>query len=228
MDALRQAVQTALTYCKTSGIEVPPDLRAKAMAHGFLKASGDLSSINATYHDAITTELTTYFEGGIVTGPRNRFRVATTEAFYDAFYLGYSDGGGDTPDTEALDWLTARINQEYGFIDMLFVQIKELRKDTEFDFFAFVTARADGYTNTLREIYNAAYARASADVMVTFDGDDGAESCETCQQLKGQRHRLSWFVKRNYLPPFGTGLQCHPGGHCKHYLRKDNGEIITA
>jgi len=208
---------------------VIPHLRGRAREMAGIKAFGDLASINAVYHDVITESLTTYFEGNvIVTAPRNAFRQATASAFYDAFYLGWADGGGGTPDSDGIAWINSRVSQEYGFIDMLFQQIKELRQEKDFDFFSWVTARADGYTNTLREIYNAAYARASKDIMVTFGGDDGAESCPDCMKYKGQRHKLSWFVRRNAIPPFGTGLQCHPGGHCKHGLFNDMGEQVTA
>ena len=71
----------------------------------------------------------------------------------------------------------------------------------------------------LKEVYNNAKMRAMPNMMVTFDGDDGAESCDTCQKLKGKRHKISWFVSRNYIPPFGTGLECHPGRRCQHYLK---------
>jgi hypothetical protein len=149
-------------------------------------------------------------------------------AFGDAYDLGWVDGGQDLPvDEEALSWLEARLNQEAGYIDMLFQEAKELRKDKEFDFFAWTTARADGYTNTLKEIYNNARVRAMQDVMVTFAGDDGAESCDTCQKLKGKRRKLSWFIANNYVPPFGSGLDCHKGGRCQHGLMDDKNNWVT-
>jgi len=222
-----ESITLAFKYLNALGQEIPLDLHQRARDVGALKAA-DLSDINSVYHDVITEELITYFEGGIVTGPRNHFRVATTEAFYDAFYRGWEDGGGGTPDADGIAWLNARLQQEYGYIDMLFQQVKELRKEPDFDYFTWVTARADGYTNTLREIYNAAYARASKDIMVTFVGDDGNESCDTCQSLKGQRHRISWFARRNYIPPYGTGLDCHPGRRCQHYLEDDKGNRVSA
>lgn len=206
-----------------------PDAQRYVLLHRERKAeSGDLASINAPYHDAITEALTTFFEGGSIAGPRNAFKRATSAAFLDAFELGWAMGGGSLPiDEDALSWLDARLNQEFGYIDMLFQEAKELRKEDGFDSFTWSTARADGYTNTLREIFNVGNLRASKDKMVTFDGEDGAESCDTCQKLKGKRHKISWFVARNYVPPFGTGLECHPGKRCQHYLVDDNGEQVT-
>lgn len=226
--ALQNSLAAAIKYADDNGIEIPVSMRIRARAVIAGKATGDMQTINATYHDAITSALSKYFEGGTIAGPRNTFRQATAEAFYDVFYLGWADGGGGTPDSDGIAWLDARIQQEYGYIEMLFQEARELKKEEDFDWFSWVTARADGYTNTIKELYNSAFARASKDIMVTFDGDDGAESCIDCMKYKGQRHRLSWFVKRNAVPPFGTGLECHKGGHCRHGLFDDNGNKVTA
>lgn len=193
-----------------------------------LISGGDLPSINASYHDAITRILTGYYTRGNVTAPRNEFNRAVNDAFNLAFELGWKDGGGGLPiDEAAQDWLNARIEQEFGYVKMMFTQAKQLRKDKEFDFFAWVTERADGYTRTLKEIYNTARLMAMKDQMVTFDGDDGEESCPDCQRLKGKRHRISWFINNNYVPPFGAGLECHPGRRCQHGLMNDKGEWLT-
>ena len=191
--------------------------------------AGDLSSINKKYHDAITRQLINYFEGGAIGATRNTFKNAMINAFGDAFDLGWTEGGGTLPidDEDALGWLEARLNQEAGYIDMLFQEAKELKKDKEFDYFAWVTARADGYTNTLKEVFNNAHLRAMPNQMVTFEGDDGQESCATCQMLKGKRHKISWFVANNYVPPFGSGLDCAKGGHCQHGLKDDKGNWVT-
>lgn len=230
MSDLHTSITKAFEYLSNQSIEIPPDLMIQARLKG-IKAdivAGDLSAINKKYHDAVTKSLVSYFDGGSINAPRNQFRQAMVEAFGSSFDLGWTDGGGSLPwDGEALSWFNARLNQEVGFIDMLFQEAKELRKDKEFDYFSWITARADGYTNTLKEIYNAARMRATKDQMVTFAGDDGARSCATCQKLQGKRHKLSWFIARNYIPPFGSGLDCAKGGHCKHGLRADNGNWVT-
>lgn len=227
-------ILSALDWCAANHVSVPKDTLAKIKAKGIhipmaLKADGDISDVNATYHDEITEALTGYFEeGGSVTAPKSAFKRAVTEAFGAAFDTGWVDGGGELPaDEDALGWFNARVEQEYGFIDMLFQEAKELRKEEDFDYFAWLTARADGYTNSVREVYNQAKLRAGKDKMVVFDGDDGEESCDDCQSLKGKRHKISWFVSRNYVPPFGSGLECHKGGRCKHGLFDDEGNQVT-
>ena len=227
---LPDSIFSAIKYVDANGIEIPRDVRIRARRVGAIKAGDDLPSINANYHDAITQILTGYFEdGGSITAPRNEFKRSAVDYLGAAFDLGWTDGGQDMPpDVDALNWFNARIEEELGHIETLFVQAKELRGDSEFYYFSWITARADGYTRTIKEFYNAAKMRAMKDIPVTFLGDDGAESCADCQKLKGKRHRLSWFVKRNYIPPFGTGLECHPGGRCQHGLFDDNGNQVTA
>jgi len=225
---IEDALQRAIEYADENDIPLPLDVRIKARQLGVIKAGGDLPSITKNYHDRITVAMIAYFEGGSIVSSRNAFKQATIDAFGAAFDLGWTDGGQELPvDDNALDWFNARVNTEFGFIEMLFQEAKELRRDKDFDYFSWLTARADGYSRTLREIYNVGKLRAMDDRMVTFEGDDGAESCDTCQKLKGKRHRLSWFVSRNYVPPFGTGLDCHRGGHCQHCLVDDKGNQVT-
>lgn len=229
-DNLTETITNAFQYLDNQGVPVPTDLYIRAYNVGAIKATGDsLESVNAKYHDDITEALIGYFEGDSLAVSRNAFKRSTTQSFVKAFDLGWFDGGRELPiDRDVLEWFNARIETEFGYISMLFQEAKELRGDEEFDFFAWITQRADGYVRTLKELYNAAKMRALKDQMVTFDGDDGEESCDDCQKLKGKRHRISWFVKRNYVPPFGTGLACHRGRRCQHGLFTDDGEQLTA
>lgn len=227
-DELITSLKSAFTWCEKNDVDVPVDLYLQAQARGVFKAEGDLSMINSVYHDEITLALSDYFEGGGVAASRNALKRATILAFGSAFDLGWIEGGAVLPiDSDAMNWVEARINQEFGYIAMLFEQAKQLRKETNFDWFAWVTARADGYTRTLREIYNTARLWVMRDQMVTFDGDDGAESCGTCQSLKGKRHKISWFIARDYVPPYGAGLECSKGGHCQHGLMDKDGNWVT-
>jgi hypothetical protein len=225
--SLNESITAALKYADENGIEIPIETRLKAHDFGVIKAAGDLVVINAKYHDVITEALTTYFEGGIVTGPRNRFRAATLDAFYDAFYLGWADGGGGTPDEEGRAWLDARVQQEYGFIETLFVQVKELRKEKDFDFFTWVTARADGYTATIAGVYNAAKMLSAKGGLLTWKLGNTEKHCVTCSALNGQRHRASWYVSRNYIPRQpGASMLCG-GYYCDCSLVDGSGNQVT-
>jgi hypothetical protein len=226
------AIQKALHFLSDNNIKLPDDLHLSLEQKGLLnpyKRKGTKAISSDEYQETIRDLLTEYFEeGGAVTSYKNQFKQAMVEAFGTSFDDGWQEGGQDLPaDEDALSWFNERVNQEFGFIDMLFQEAKELRKEEEFNYEQWVDLHSNNYANSLKEVYNEAKLRAMDDIMVTFDGDDGEESCETCTSLKGVRHKISWFVKRNYVPPFGIGLQCGRGGHCNHLLYDDQGNEIT-
>src|SRR5690606_31350420 len=112
---------------------------------------------NREYHDEITSALVDYFEGGSLTASRNRFKRAMSAAFLDMFEAGWQDGGAELPlDDEALNWLGDRQSQEMVNIDSLFQNARDIRKQKDFDYFAWSSARADGYVSALQGVYNAA------------------------------------------------------------------------
>jgi hypothetical protein len=191
------------------------------------KAEG-IDSLNADYHDAITDALVSYLEGGSVSGPRSRFRRAMVQAFGDAFELGWVDGGAELPfEGEALEWYNARVEQEMGFIDALFQQAKQLRKDKEFDAFAWATARADGYTGTILSIYNAAVLFAKKNQLLTWHLGATETHCSTCASLNNKRHPAYWYIARDYIPrKAGAAMDCQ-GYNCDCYLTDKNGNEVT-
>ena len=169
MSSLKLALQQAIEYSRAQKIKIPADLYLRAFKVGAIKASASIDQASAEYHDRITEALTTFFEGGSITAPKNEFKRAMVDAFGSVFNQGWIDGGNQLPvEGEALDWFEARVNAEFGFIDMLFEEAKQLRKEEGFDFFAWVTARADSYTSTLFAIYNTAKLFASKNKILTW------------------------------------------------------------
>lgn len=226
---MTEAITKAFDYLRKHNIDIPLDTYLEGVRVGAFKAGGNLAAISSRYNDAIIETIIKYFTGGSLAASRNAFKRATTEAFGAAIDLGWTDGGNQPPiDADVLAWFNARLNAEFGYIDMLFESMKALKKEDDFDYFQYAVERAAGYVGTLREIYNYAKLSSSKNIMVTFDGDDGKESCPDCQKYKGKRHRISWFMARNAVPPYGSGLQCHKGGRCEHFLRDDNGNQVTA
>lgn len=189
---------------------------------------GDISGINAGYHDAITEAIISFFDGGSLVSSRNALRRAAVEAFGESFEAGWVEGGGELPfDGDALEWFNERVEQEMGFIGGLFDEAKELKKDKDFDYFAWATARADGYTNALAAVYNAAKLLADERQMLTWNLGETEVHCLTCAKLEGQRHRASWYLSRNYIPRQpGAGLECG-GYNCDCYLTNDKDEEVT-
>jgi hypothetical protein len=211
-------------------MDVPPDVwRAAVKARVFAKADGvDLPAISAVYHDLITSILTGYFESGSITAPRNEFKRAMVEAFGAAFDLGWLDGGQELPpDEDALSWFNARVEAEFGHIEELFIQAKELRKEDEFDFFSWLTSKADSYTRSLSGVYNAALMLAKKNQMLTWRLGNTEVHCSTCAKLDGGKHRASWYISRDYIPrKAGASMDCG-GYNCDCRLEDKEGNEVT-
>lgn len=190
--------------------------------------ANDIGSINSEYHDAITEALITYFEGGSVSGPRNKFRREMAQAFGDAMDLGTVNGGGELPFVdEALTWYNNRVEEEMGHIDELFQQAKDLRKDDTFDYAAWANDRADGYTGSVMAVYNAAVMFAKGDQMLTWNLGATEKHCDTCRKLDGKKHRASWYIDHNYIPRQpGADMECG-GYNCDCSLTDKNGDEVT-
>lgn len=188
----------------------------------------ELGNINMRYHDEITRALIAYFEGGPIAASRNAFKRAMIQAFGDAFDAGWIDGGGTLPvDDDALEWIGARMNEEAGYIDALFQDARQRRKDKDFDWFAWASRKADRYTAAVTGVYNAGRMLAGNKQMLTWHLGATGEHCVTCVKLNGQRHRAEWYVKRNYIPgKAGAAMYCG-GYNCQCFLTDDNGLGVT-
>ena len=80
---------------------------------------------------------------------------------------------------------------------------------------------------------SAGNAKQKVDPMVTWKFDPTKEHCQTgegkmgCEQLDGQRHPLSWFTSRGYIPrePDSPTLACG-GWECGCGLYDDEGQRL--
>ena len=162
------------------------------------------------------------------TAYKSSMKKAVVDAFTETANAGFVDGGGELPIDEDTDsWLTGQQALELANVDSLFSSLALLRKEDDTDPIQEAYNRAEGYSNTLDGLYNQAVLFGAGNKMLTFDGDDGAESCDTCKKLKGQRHRAAWWIAHDYVPPSGDGLDCAAGGHCQHGLFTDDDEQVT-
>jgi len=192
-----------------------------------LKAAPGYEGIRNTYWAEIYDAVWEYLTGSqAVTSFRNRMSRAMSDAFVSGAELGYEDGGGTLPmDEDTLAWLAGEQTAELGHISDLFDRLRE-----EWDGIDPITeafARADGYADHLDAIYSEAKLRGAGNKMLTFDGNDGKESCPECKKLKGERHRASWWVSHGLIPgPGNSNFTCN-GYNCEHRLFDDDGNEWT-
>ena len=220
-DVLRQTVEAVP--------EVIPllDDAAFLLAVKPVKTSAEYTQVKRDYYNQIIVIVTGYLNSDApATGYRNDMRRAMVNAFLPAAEAGWTEGGAELPmDGAMLDWLGTQQTAELGYIATLFQALKDLRKSEDFDASMEAARRADGYVATLDRIYNYAKTAAAKNKMLTFAGDDGAESCADCRRYKGKRHKASWWVSHNAVPP-NRDFECH-GYHCQHILVTDAGEVWT-
>lgn len=135
-----------------------------------------------------------------------------------AYFEGLQAGGVpptdfDAEDTQAAD---ALVFAQWEHLDG-FVEATLQAKDDEM-LRASVLTRAELWCNAVRDAGNAGQNEAAQNEMVVFTGDDGVESCATCQRLKGQKHRRKWWVEHELVPGVGNpNFECG-GWQCAHYL----------
>jgi hypothetical protein len=199
-------------------------------ARAALKASGDYTGIRAEMSGEIHDAVYDYLTGtGNVTSYRNAMALAVSQAYIAAADAGYQDGGGELPlDDDTAAWARGQLDAQLGFIDQLFESLRELRKEGDVNAAAEALGRANGYGNSLDGFYNEALLRGSKNKMLTFTRiHNTKESCPDCVRLRGQRHRASWWIQHDVVPPKGGGLQCAGGGNCGDALVDDGGNVVT-
>lgn len=221
--AVVKAVPQVLEYLSADTLEV-------LNSHPYqssMKASGDYQAIRDAFWTAVYDAVDSYLSGGgSITSYKNAMKQAVASAYNQAGDIGYVDGGGELPvDPDTADWITAEQAAQLGFVDSLFQTLKELRAEGDANPEEEAADRANGYSNSLDYLYNSAKLRGAKNKMYTFDGSDGKESCKDCQKYKGQRHRASWWVAHDAVPP-NRSFEC-AGYNCEHYLVSDDGERFT-
>jgi hypothetical protein len=227
MDNL-QTLRKLYLKCRLTGERVDPHTAAIA-----IRAVGDYGTIRGDYYNGVFEAVGSYLDGrvGFATG-KNMMKKACATAFLDAFETGWvATQGADAtydPDPEDSDWLATRIEQEFAFIDSTFVTMKAMLADaeepiTEDEITQYATDRANGYAATLDGIYGQGKLRSRKNIMLTFEGESGVESCKTCQKYLGQSHRAKWWISHDLVPaPGNSSFECG-GWQCLHILTDPSG-----
>lgn len=163
---------------------------------------------------------------GVMDGDMSRRRAGTvmraqlTRLGRQAMIDGLADGGVEV---EALDeedartlagWLAEQSEFVTNFLNKAF-------DGATFD----AEDRAIMWTRkSLQAIYLEGVASADKNGLYEFYGPDGEESCSTCTTLKGQKHRLKEWIKKQFRPQVDTNnFECG-GWRCEHDLRKTTGQ----
>lgn len=145
---------------------------------------------------------------------------------------GWVEGKGDPEDMESddlaviSDWVSDQRGHVNDFSDWLTAKESDLDE---------VDSRVEAWSASMKNLGQVMKARAMGDPVLRFDGTDGdIEPCDTCDELKGQKHKLSWWQGGN---PDGVdytqrgGNSAYDCGHwdsgCRHHFyHAKTGELI--
>lgn len=152
---------------------------------------------------------------------------ALIENISAAFYRGYRDAGGEETDEDDEKWLTKTQASQLAWLNKAFDDLAVVRKNEtakESD----LRARAEIWGVTLDGVYAEGKLRGKANVMLTFDGDDGEESCRECQRYKKKRHSAKWWIKRDLVRRNGNdAYTCGRWHNCHHHFYLDSGALYA-
>jgi len=144
----------------------------------------------------------------------------------EGFQTAWEEDGGDVSEAEASDteliaeWQT----EQQGYVDSFADWLKDKTSDLDF-----VDSRIESWAASFRNFVERIKLRAEGNPMLKYDGDDGRESCDECQEYKGQSHRLSWWEKRGLTKRNGNdNYGCGRWEPCQHHFYNSKGDVVIA
>lgn len=150
-----------------------------------------------------------------------RMRTAINKYGRLAYVDGLQDGGVDTEELDEDDKVTfaTLLAQQSPYVTNVASEIY----NSDGGFKGSPTFRASLWVaKTLEPFYYAGLASADKNGMYKFVGEDGDESCKTCQKLKGQVHRLKDWIRKELVPRVNTDQYECGGWQCQHFLEKSD------
>lgn len=194
-------------------------------------AEKSINEIIRRYTDQLTNLIYDTFRTGDAVDMRRSHKALLRDVAPLAYTEGMREGGNTEPDAEdqqvideaTADWLAGQRE----FVDSFAKDVAAAKKDKDKQ--AAILARIEAWVSSLRNFGEAGKLYALGNIFLTFDGEDGKESCEDCQRLKGQRHKRNWWSDRNLLERNGNqNYECKRFDPCHHSFFSDDGKVIVS
>lgn len=223
------SVELALKYLLDRKYAISSE-DAKVIGTSIKQISGEYNPVRqelwASVYDAVWGFMNSKSQTGTYASP---VATAIAKAYISTSDIAYLDGGGSLPlDEDTLALAKSYMNAQLGYVDSLFETLKQLRKEGDFDAISIAFQKANQWSDSLDGFYNIIKLKGAGNKMLTFTKmRNTKESCDDCKKLRGQRHRASWWISHEYVPPKGANLACSAGGHCGDALVDDSGNEFT-
>ena len=208
-----------------------------ALAHAvsFLEEKYNQKSIGQIvnqYRDQLYNIVYNCFRSGDSVDMRRAHKALLRDMAGKVYDEGLREGGISPEDMDAedrdarneavSDWTA----EQASFVNQFAKDTAEARLDS--DKRTAILARVPLWVDSLRNFGEAGKLAALGNIALTFDGDDGAESCDTCQRYTGQRHRRKWWADRGLLERNGNpNYECGRWDNCHHHFKDDSGKVIV-
>lgn len=199
------------------------------------RAHKSINEVTRDYSDLLERLVVDAANGNIKAGSiAKQMREAIIADATLVYQEGMREGGIKDPaeemsedDDQAInDWILSQTKYIYGFADDA-VAVAKLTGDERTAARDAMLARVEMWVSALEGLGRLGAVNAKGDPMLTFDGDDGKESCKDCAHYKGERHRKSWWQKRGLLGRNGNDkFECGRwDDHCFHNFYFDDGSL---
>lgn len=221
-DAARRRMREVIGQVETALIELYP-----AAQKSISEAVGEYENVLTRYaYDVLTGRMDAI-------DFRRAHKALIKSSALNVFEQGWIEGGGDPKDTEPDDIALYKdwASEQTGFVNDFAAWLASTDENGKRNWEMKRRALADrlaAWALAARNLGEQAAARAKGDPYLTFSGDDGEESCDECQEYKGQRHRLSWWDKRGLLKRNGNdNYGCGRWEPCHHHFFYDDGRLAV-
>jgi hypothetical protein len=190
-----------------------------------------IGQIVKEYDDRLTRLVYDTFRTGDAIDMRRAHRAMLKDLGLKSYVEGMREGGITEPDAEdeqtADDALDEWASNQFEFVNQFAKDTAAAKRDPALR--DAVLARVPLWVDGLRNFGEAGKLYALGNIMLTFDGDDGEESCFDCQMYKGQRHKRNWWADRGLLERNGNpNYECGRWDNCHHDFRDDKGKVIVS
>lgn len=194
-----------------------------------------VNEIIREYQDTLERYIVSAANGNMSAGEMSRAHKSLLKRLApQAYQEGMKEGGISDPESEmeddddqiVEDWIgeqsdyTAEFAKDAESVSDFKGDERTAKRDAMLD-------RVDDWIDSLRFIGQRGYLSAKGNIPLTFDGDDGKESCATCNKYKGMRKRKSWWEKRGLLDRPNDIFECGRFSSCQHGFYDDEGDLVV-
>ena len=205
------------------GIRIPGDIWARLVRES-------VNEVLREYRDQLTNFVYETLNGHMTVIDFRRSHKGLIRALaMDAFAEGMREGGIADPKSWMDDYeresVQAWISDQVSYVDNFADAVAAAKSAEERKA---ILARVDLWVDALRSLGTQGEMSAKGNLPGMWKWMEGKEHCKTCAWLNGQRHRLKWFLSKDYIPQQKGSEKLACGGwFCGCRILGDDGRVLA-